>query len=196
LGEVMKFSFAQKRILNFEYQRNLLLGLTAALLIIILIQSLCLLFRDEKTIILPPEVRREFWAAGNRFSPEYLEEQAVYMIHLALDINQANCPYNTEILMRYADAETCSYLREKFEKTIKKLKTNDASTRFDVKEALVFPEKSVVNVKGTLNRFVGSRQINSLQETYEVGFKTFRGRLFLKDIKLIEGARLLEEETR
>ena len=51
---------------------------------------------------------------GNRFSPEYLEEQAVYMAHLALDINQTSCPYNAEILMRYADAETCAFLREKF----------------------------------------------------------------------------------
>ena len=134
----MKFSYARKKVLNFEYQRNMALGLTAVLLAIVLILSSCLLFRDERTIVLPPETRREFWAEGNRFSSEYLEEQAVYMAHLALDANQTNCPYNTEILMRYADAETCAFLREKFEKTMRTLKKNDAATRFDVKEATVF----------------------------------------------------------
>jgi type IV conjugative transfer system protein TraE len=189
----MKFSYAQKKMLNFEYQRNLLLGLTAVLLAILVILSLNLLLRSERTIILPPEVRREFWAAGNRFSPEYLEEQAVYLMHLALDVNQTDYPYNTEILMRYADAETCARLREKFEKTLKILRKNDASTRFEVKEATVFPEKNIVHVKGILSCFVGSKQINSYPETYEVKFKTFRSRLFLEDFQLIEGARKNEE---
>jgi type IV conjugative transfer system protein TraE len=193
LGEVMKFSYAKKKILNFEYQRNLLLGLTAILLAIIVILSLYLLLRSEKTIILPPEVRREFWAAGNRFSPEYLEEQAVYVIHLALDVNQMNYPYNTEILMRYADAETCAHLKEKFEKTLKTLKKNNASTQFEVKDATVFPDQNIVHVKGILNCFVGSKRINSYSEIYEVKFKTFRGRLFLKDFQLIEGKRKHEE---
>jgi conjugal transfer pilus assembly protein TraE len=163
----------------------MLLGLTTMLLLIILIMSLYLFFRSERVIILPPEVRREFWAEGNRLSPEYLEEQAVYMIHLALDVNQANLPYNTEILMRYADAETCSHLKNKFEKDIKKLKKNDASTRFDVKDVTVYPEKIIVHVEGRLNSFVGTKQINDQQETYEVSFKTFRGRLFLKNMKRI-----------
>jgi type IV conjugative transfer system protein TraE len=183
----MKFSYAQKKVLNFEYQRNALLGLTAVLLAIVVILSLNLLLRSEKTIILPPEVRREFWAAGNRFSPEYLEEQAVYVIHLALDVNQTNYPYNTEILMRYADSETCAYLKERFEKTLKTLKKNDASTRFEVKEATVFPEKNIVHVKGILNCFVGSKQIDNRQEAYEVKFKTFRERLFLDNFQLLEG---------
>jgi type IV conjugative transfer system protein TraE len=193
VGEVMKFSYARKKILNFEYQRNLLLGLTATLLAIVMILSLSLLLRSEKTIILPPEVRREFWAAGNRFSPEYLEEQAVYLMHLALDVNQTNYPYNMEILMRYADAEICAHLREKFEKTLKTLRKNDASTRFEVKEATVFPEKNTVHVKGILSCFVGSKQINSYPETYEVKFKTFRSRLFLEDFQLIEGVRKNED---
>lgn len=113
---------------NFEYQRNTLLGLTAALLFLLIIMSLCLFFRNERVILIPPEVRREFWVEGNRFSPEYLEEMAVYFLHLALDVNQTTLPYNTEILSRYADVEAVNYLREKYEKDIKKLKQNDAST--------------------------------------------------------------------
>jgi conjugal transfer pilus assembly protein TraE len=163
----------------------MLLGLTTVLLLIIFTMSLYLFFRNERVIVLPPEVRREFWAEGNRFSPEYLEEQAVYMVHLALDVNQTNLPYNTEILMRYADSETCSHLKEKFEKDIKKLKKNDASTRFDVKNATVYPEKNIVHVTGRLISFVGSKLINDQQQTYEVRFKTFRGRLFLTGFRLI-----------
>lgn len=183
----MKFQFVQKKITDYEYQRNKLLILSSILLIILLLETICLLFKKERVIILPPEVRKEFWAEGNRFSPEYLEEQAVYMVHLALDINQVNYPYNMEILMRYADVETCNYLREEFEKNHKKLKQNDASTRFDVKEAVIYPDKNRVYVRGRKNNFVGSKSISSKEETYMVEFKIFRGRLFLKELKQVEG---------
>jgi conjugal transfer pilus assembly protein TraE len=179
----MKFNFASKRATNFEYQRNTLLGFTAFLLILLIILSLCLFFRSERVIVLPPEVRREFWVEGNRFSPEYLEEMGVYFLHLALDINQTTLGYNTEILSRYADSETSNYLRNKYEKDIKKLKQNDASTSFEVKEVMVYPDKNLIQAEGILNKYVGSKRIKEIPATYEVYFKTYRGRLFFKEIK-------------
>lgn len=181
----MKFSYAKGRMIDFEYQRNVLLVLSAILLVILLLMSLYIFFKNERVIILPPEVRREFWAEGNRFSPEYLEEQAVYMAHLALDVNQINVQYNTEILMRYADISACTYLKDKLEKDLKKLKENNASTNFDVKKVKVYPNTNTVHISGMLNRYVGSKQINSNLETYEVRFKTFRGRLMLHRIAKI-----------
>lgn len=181
----MKFNFATKRVMNFEYQRNMLLGLSSLQLILLIIMSLCLFFRSERVILLPPELRREFWAEGNRFSPEYLEEMAVYFLHLALDVNQTTLPYNTEMLARYSDVETGNYLRTKYEKDIKKLKQNDASTTFEVKEVTVYPDMSVVHVSGILNSYVGPRRIKESQDTYAVSFKVYRGRLFFKEIKKI-----------
>ena len=182
----MKFDFASKRATNFEYQRNMLLYLSGALLALLLIMSLCLLCRSERVIVLPPEVRQEFWVEGNRFSPEYLEEMAVYFLHLALDVNQATLPYNTEILSRYCDVETGNELRNKYEKDIKKLKQNDASTTFEAREVKVYPNRSIVHVTGTLNSYVGSKRIGDSQDVYEVSFKTYRGRLLLKEIKKLE----------
>lgn len=178
----MKFDYANKRIVNFEYQRNVLLGLTAILLLLLLITSLNLLLRNERVIIIPPEIRREFWVEGNRFAPEYLEEMAVYFLHLSLDVNQNTLAYNTEILSRYADVETGNYLRAKYEKDIKKLKQNDASTSFEVKEVTVFPDRSIVRAEGRLNSYIGTKRIKDIQKIYEVRFRTYRGRLFFKEI--------------
>lgn len=184
--DIMKYSYATKRMTNYEYQRNVLLGLNGVLLVILLIMSLSLFFKKERIVVLPPEVRREFWVEGNRFSSEYLEEMATYFLHLSLDVNQETLNYNTRVLMRYADVSTCNYLREKFAKDIKKLKSNNASTSFDVKELTVYPEQNTVRAKGVLNRYCGSKCINSSKEIYEVRFKTYRGRLFFKKIKKIE----------
>lgn len=42
----MRFNYATKRMTNFEYQRNMLLGLVAVLLTILIILSACLFFRS------------------------------------------------------------------------------------------------------------------------------------------------------
>lgn len=181
----MKFSFGQKRALNFEYQRNLFLGIAVILLLSNSLLSFCLIFRSEKTIILPPEVKSEFWSEGNRFAPQYLEEQAAYMTHLAMDINVSNIKYNTNILLRYFEAEQAAHFREQFEKQHRKLKQNAAATTWNISEFVVFPDRNTVHVKGNLDRFIGSKQISSLQRTYEVIFNVKRGRLFLKNIKLL-----------
>ena len=183
----MQFNYATKRMTNFEHQRNMLLGLISVLLIVLVILSACLFFRSERVIVLPPEVKQEFWVEGNRFSPEYLEEMAVYFLHLALDVNQMTLTYNTEILTRYSDVEAANYLHEKYARDIQKLKKNNASTTFEVKEVTVFPDLNIVRAEGILKHYVGSKCIKEHSDTYEVVFKTYRGRLFFKEIKQVEG---------
>lgn len=183
----MQFNYATKRMTNFEHQRNMLLGLVVVLLVVLIVLSVNLFFRSERVIVLPPEVRQEFWVEGNRFSPQYLEEMAVYFLHLALDVNQTTLTYNTEMLTRYSDIETASYLQEKYERDIKKLKENNASTTFEVKEVTVFPDSNIVRAEGTLKHYVGSKCIKERLAIYEVSFKTYRGRLFFKGIKKVEG---------
>ena len=182
----MKYNYATKRLTNYEYQRNVLLGFNGILLILLLIMSLCVFFKKEKVIVLPPEVRSEFWIEGNRFSPGYLEEMAAYFLHLSLDVNQSTLIYNTGILMRYADVESGNYLRQKLEKDRKKLKENNASTVFEIQELTTYPDLNRVRAEGKLKQYVGSKVIKESNEIYEVSFKTYQGRLFFKEIKRIE----------
>lgn len=182
----MKFNYATKRLTNYEYQRNVLLGFNGILLVLLLIMSLCLFFKKEKIVVLPPEVKRGFWVSGNQFSREYLEDMATFFLHLALDVNQSNFTYNSEILMRYADTESGNYLRQKFARDKEKLKKNDAATTFDIKELKIFLDKNTVRAEGKLKQYVGSRVIKESNEIYEVSFKAYQGRLFFKEIKRIE----------
>lgn len=182
----MKFNYATKRLTNYEYQRNVLLGFNGVLLVLLLIMSLCLFFKKERVIVLPPEVKRGFWVSENQFSREYLEDMATFFLHLSLDVNQSNFTYNSEILMRYADTESGNYLRQKFVRDKEKLKKNNASTTFDIKELKVFPDKNTVRAEGFLNRYIGSKRIQKSKEIYEVKFKAYQGRLFFKEMKRVE----------
>ena len=53
----MKLSFQQKRLSSLQFQKNFLGGLTVVLLAVVALQTLFLFFRNERTLILPPETR-------------------------------------------------------------------------------------------------------------------------------------------
>ena len=67
----MKFKLTQDKMRDYEAQRDKshcdkLLVLSASLLLVVILESLCLLLKNERVIILLTEVRREFWDQGNK----------------------------------------------------------------------------------------------------------------------------------
>ena len=62
--------------------RILLAGL---LLVILVVAGVVLkLVGNEKTVLVPPEIKRSFWVSGNAVSREYLEDMAYWYAGLAL----------------------------------------------------------------------------------------------------------------
>ena len=68
----MDYRIDQKKRQQLTRQRTLLFGILGVLLFIVLLQSFALVYRSERTIILPPETKQSFWVEGNSFSPIYL----------------------------------------------------------------------------------------------------------------------------
>ena len=171
---------------DLNQQRQLLLGLSVALLVIVLIQACLLLFRSERTIILPPETKQSFWVEGNTFSPIYLEEQALYMTHLLFDVSESNILMQGEVLLRYVLAEEHGAFRIKILEDAKRLKKESLSLLFAPSECEVHVDTLTVDVTGDLHGYVGNKRITTQRETYRVVFESKKGRLFLKRCDLLE----------
>ena len=48
------------------------------------------LIGTERTVLVPPEIRRSFWVSGDAVSREYLEEMAYWYAGMALNITPAS----------------------------------------------------------------------------------------------------------
>ena len=182
----MKHLLYQKSMSHLYGQRNALLVLSAGLLSIVLLLTILLFFKNEKTIISPPELKQGFWVEGNRFSPSYLEEMALYFTHLLLDVSDANIIPQGEILMRYAVPEAYGPFKAKILSDEKKLKKEQLSLHFLPVDIQVFADNLSVEVGGDLISYVGSRKVSTVRETYRITFKQRQGRLFIESFQMVK----------
>lgn len=182
----MKFTLYQKRIGNLSIQRNALLGLNCGLFTITLLLIVLLFFKNEKTIISPPELKQSYWVEGNRFSPSYLEEMALYFTHLLLDVTESNIMPQGEILLRYISPDSYGHFKAKIIQDEKKLKKEQLSLHFLAQDIHVFPSTLTAEVGGDLISYVGSQRVSSVRETYRIVFKQKLGRLFLESFQIVK----------
>lgn len=183
---MMDARFDLQRRQDLHQQRQFLLGLSAALLILTLVQGFLLVFRSEKTIILPPETKQSFWVEGNTFSPIYLEEQALYMVHLLFDVSESNILLQGEILLRYVLPQEHGAFRLKILEDEKRLKRESLSLVLAPQECEVHVDDLTVDVTGDLHGYVGNKRVTTQRETYRIAFGAKKGRLFLKSCEVLQ----------
>ncbi len=182
----MDFRFKATRLSSLQFQRNSLAGLSLILLLVVVMQSFLLFFKNPQTIILPPETKQSFWVEGNRFAPVYLEEQGMYFAHLLLDVSASNILAQGEILLRYVDSAHHGEFKTRLFKEEQRLKQGNLSLNFVLCECEVFPSEMAVEITGDLNGYVVSKKISSHREKYRLEFSSKQGRLFLKNFKVIK----------
>lgn len=181
----MKQGFKDLKLGNLTFQRNVLAGLASVLLLITLLQTVFLFLKNEKIIILPPETKQSFWVEGNKFSPIYLEEQAIFFAHLLLDVSASNILAQGEILLRYTDSSAHEILKTRLFKEEARLKRDNVSMKFEIIECEVFPSQLMLELTGDLHAYVAHKKISTHRETYRVEFTSRSGRLFLKSFDVI-----------
>lgn len=182
----MKQGFKDLKLGNLTFQRNVLAGLASVLLVITLLQTIFLFLKNERVIILPPETKQSFWVEGNKFSPMYLEEQAIFFAHLLLDVSASNILSQGEILLRYTDSSAHEVLKTRLFKEEGRLKRDNVSMKFDLVECEVFPDQLMLELTGDLHAYVAHKKISTHRETYRVEFSSKSGRLFLKSFEVIK----------
>ena len=181
----MKFTIHQKRLTYLNVQRNFLVALSAILLTIVVLQTLLLFFKKERTIISPPELKQSYWVEGERFSNSYLEEMALFFTHLLLDVTEANVLPQGEILLRYVTPEAYGDFKSKLLNDEKRLKKQQLSLQF-TPQSIEFVNSLIIDVNGFLANYIGAKKVSQVPETYRVGFFQKKGRLFLESFQVIK----------
>lgn len=157
----MKQGFKDLKLGNLTFQRNALAGLASVLLVITLLQTIFLFLKNEKIIILPPETKQSFWVEGNKFSPIYLEEQAIFFAHLLLDVSTSNILSQGEILLRYTDSSAHEILKTRLFREEARLKRDNVSMKFEMIECEVFPNQLMLELTGDLHAYVAHKKIST-----------------------------------
>lgn len=180
----MRFSLNQKRLSHLLLQRNFLVSLSGALLVSNVLLATLVFSKNTRVVITPPDVKQQYWVEGNRFSPSYVEEMALHLTHLLLDVTESSIIPQGEVLLRWVSPDTYGVFKSKLLEDSKRLKKDQVSLYFAPAEVEIFPDGLSVDITGNLITYVASKKVTDVRETYHLKFVSSHDKLLLESFTL------------
>ncbi len=177
------FSYLDKLV---EENRVLKFALVALCVTNVVLAVLYLQGRSvQKVIVVPPEVRKEFWVAGGTFSRSYLEQVFYYVTSSILSVSPETVD---ESLSRvYVFLTTDPVLIQKIKTAFREYAEAIRSKKvyqvfYPVKMSVV--RNNEVVVEGILKKVVGPGKVETESKKVKYRFRVENSRLLIEGIEL------------
>lgn len=180
---IFKKYLSEKDNANHEirFLRWLVVWMGAIVLVQILMTAR--LIGAEKTVLVPPEIKRSFWVSGSAVSKEYLEEMAYWYAGLALNITPVVSDYQNNLFLTYAAPSEYGRLQAEMGARAEFLKKNNTATQFAVRSVTTDEKRRRVALSGTLFTWTSDKKAGERNAVFMVGFKHMNGKLYVSDFK-------------
>ena len=178
----MKKSYLDTLNQQLRFQRNcfvalcFLLAATAALL------SIFLFGKNERIVVVPPVVEKEFWVEDKRVSPSYLEQYAYFLAQILFGKSSHSAPQQREIALRHVAPEFAGGIKKKLLDEEELLIKQNASYTFFPVHVQLNPKTNEVLIEGDRVFYVSGKQVSSEREGYILSFRYSAGKLLLTGI--------------
>lgn len=147
-------------------QRNLLAGLSLVLLTVVILQIVERMSISEKIILLPPDIKGSVWVSKHEVSESFIEEWAVYMTSLLLNVSQETISYQRDLLLRNVSPESSAVIHAQFDEDKDELVKNKAATTFLPAQVEIDTGKKTATITGFLSTYVGKEKVSEHKQTY------------------------------
>lgn len=178
----MKTDFLNQNIAKLLSQRNaiaIVSGIQTLSMAVLIIALVC---KSERTILMPPEIKREMWFQGGYVSASYLESLGEYISKLLLDITPSSFAHNHEQILKYATPEAYGALQKQLIHDGEQYKKLQLSTHFYPNQLTVNHKTLEVEVKGTLTSYIAGNKIQDTQETIIIKFTNRGASMLLESV--------------
>lgn len=135
--------------------------------------------RQQRIVIVPPEIRTSFWIEDETVSRNYFLEWGYYIIGLLLNVTPQSIDYQSEVLMRHVAPGYKEQINNRLEVAAERLRKEDLTTFFAVSTVDIKPEQGKVAFTGTLTSYVQGRRISERSTAFAATFQVIRGQLAL-----------------
>lgn len=140
------------------------------LIVILLSGSITYLALNQPRTLTPPTITQEFTVSGQSTSASYLNMMGEYLLYLKLNVTPENVQRNYQQLLNYMGAEHYHVMQPQFTQEAQEIRQQKISSTFAVKEVNVSSKHFSVKIRGTLQKYVGSRPLAPENVTYLVQF--------------------------
>ena len=175
--------------LRFLRRSNRTLGISLVITGIALLFSVFAILNligSERTVIVPPTIEKTFWVSRDKVSGEYLEQMAGYMSWLVLDVSPATIDWKRKSLLTYVAPDDHASMKTKMDLEADRLRTNNATTSFQIQQLTANEKQQSVVATGRLRRLINGSDVGDPEvRSFLIQFKYTGGRVHLQAFKEI-----------
>jgi conjugal transfer pilus assembly protein TraE len=140
----------------------------------------------EKTMIVPPEVKRPYEIGANYANKDYLLDIAGYVLGMVLTVTPETVDYNNKVILKMAAADGYGGLKSALDGAAIRLKQERVTTVWVPRKEEVSESEKRVKVSGKLKTFIADKLTSERDKDYLVEFTvTNSGRLYVSKIEEI-----------
>ncbi|KPK51091.1 MAG: hypothetical protein AMS22_11470 [Thiotrichales bacterium SG8_50] len=137
----------------------------------------------QQTIVVPPTIDKSFWVNKDTVSNEYLEQMALFLAQLELNVSPKSVDYQNQVLLTYVHPSEYGVLRTEMEVQAQRLKKESVSSWFVPAQVQTDGKGKRVAIAGELTTFVGDKVASRQPTVYVVEFRYSSGKLYLKSFQ-------------
>lgn len=136
---------------------------------------------NVRTYFVPPTVDRAFWIERDRASAEYYEQMASYVAWLVLDVSPANIEWKRDALLAWVAPEHHGEMKTRIDVEAVRLRSNNASTSFEIQQLNTDAKAQTVMLTGRLRRQINGTDVGeAATRSYLAQFAFTGGRVHIK----------------
>ena len=174
---------ALKASVRFHRMVNLILSLTVLLGTLLLGYAVF----HQRTVVVPPEVRRPYEVGAQYATPEYLMDMANYVLHMILTVTPESVDYQSQVILKMTAPDGYAVLKTQLEAAALRLKQEHISTIWIPQRETV--HGLAVEVTGRFKTFMADTLTSTRDKTYRVTFdRLISGRIHVCKVEEISAA--------
>lgn len=141
---------------------------------------------SEKTLVVPPEVRRPYEIGADYASKDYLLDMAGYVLDKVLTVTPETVDYNNKIILKMAHPDGYPTLKTALDAASIRIKQERVTTVWIPRNEKVNERAKTVEISGQMKTFIADKLTSQRDKSYLVEFTiTTSGRLYVSKIEEI-----------
>lgn len=137
---------------------------------------------NDRIIIAPPQVSKQFWIEAKRAAPEYLEQMGMFFAMLGGNLSPENAEYNVSLLINHIGGSSgTSDAKADLAAQALYIKKNNITQSFYPSAVNVDPEYNTVTIEGEIIRNIGTTRISREKMFLRMKFYLENYKLWLQE---------------
>ncbi len=143
--------------------------------------------KQEKIILLPPQVNSKIVFFGNKPNKAYFDQITRYIISLALDYTSATAKGQfAELLTMFSPGAFKSYQQAFYNLADRVQSASNISNSFYIDNIKVYSDKKKIIVAGSEDMYSSTELLTREQRKYEIGYEIKNERFFITSFKMLK----------